>query len=342
MKKSLIMGLGLMVGGAVLVLALARQPDNFAVESAPNATEAVVVAPAMPLTTDIATERKILEAKNQEREQAAKRSDAEVRALLEEQAAAKNLAIQKAKNEAPATNLVVQARPEAVALTEQARQETAPPQQISAPVQTPPAPTQPVPTAVKAQASKDKEKDKAKEPAKKDDKDDKTAKQTPKTYKVQAGDNLIRLSRRYDVPVSALAEANNMQRNDALRRGQSIKIPSAKEVARLSAAAKEREEKAAQQKALDTRLAQARKTAKSQGINDNYAVQVALSSNRQSAQKLVEQYKSAGYNARLHEDARGIRVVIPERSREAAVALKNKVNHDAQVDSRGAWVLQLK
>lgn len=340
MKKTLVMGLGLMVGGAVLVLALAQQPSPSAVVAHQAPNKAVTTDEVLPLNADIATERKILQIKTQEREQAVKRSDEQIRLLVEAQNSAKALAIQKANADQPVTDLVVQARPDAIALTNDR------PSTVSSQVATQLTPVDNQPNTQKQQNTQRKNEQEVLERQKQKEQRDKEQKEkeqkSPKSHTVQAGDTLIRLSRRYDVPVSVLAEANGMGREDALPRGKTLKIPTQKEAERLKQTAAQRERSEQQQKAADERLKAARQAAKRKGVNEHYAVQVALSSSQESAERLVKQYQQAGYKAHTKQDARGIRVVIPERSREAALALKDKINHDPNVDSRGAWVLQVK
>lgn len=350
MKKTLVMGLGLMIGGSVLVLALAKKPaaDPVTVQVS---TQTPTRPSAQVLSDDIATERKILALKTQEREEAVKKSDEQIKVLLDAQESAKALALKKANSDKPVTDLVVETRPEAIALT-------AP--NVSATTETPNVNvTAPQRTDQKEQQEKARQEQKAKEQQEKAQKEkqdkerqekerqEKTQKEKeqkekqPAAHTVQAGDSLIRLSRRYNVPVSALAEANGMSRNDALPRGKKLVIPTKEQSARLEQTAKERKQKQEQQKAVDERLRQARQIAKKQGINEHYAVQLALSSNQESAERLAKKYQQAGYQARTKKDAKGIRVVIPERSKEAALALKEKLNHDPSVESRGAWVLQI-
>lgn len=203
--------------------------------------------------------------------------------------------------------------------------------------------------AQELKAKQDKERqEKEKQERVKQEQKPKTA---PHTYVVQTGDTLIRLSKEYNIPVSAIAEANNMGRHDPLQRGRTIKLPTAKEVKELQAAAAKREQErlakvAAEQKreAINERLAEARREAKKQGINDNYAVQVALATDQAKADEVANGYKKAGYSkVRTVKEARGVRVIVgTERSKEAAIALKDKINNDPSVKADGAWVIQSK
>lgn len=200
---------------------------------------------------------------------------------------------------------------------------------------------------LKAKQDKERQEKEKQEKAKQEQK----PKTAPRTYVVQTGDTLIRLSKEYNIPVSAIAEANNMGRHDPLQRGRTIKLPTAKEVKELQAAAAKREQErlakvAAEQKreAINERLAEARREAKKQGINDNYAVQVALATDQAKADEVANRYKKAGYSkVRTVKEARGVRVIVgTERSKEAAIALKDKINNDLSVRADGAWVIQSK
>ena len=57
---------------------------------------------------------------------------------------------------------------------------------------------------------------------------------SPSEYKVKSGDGLIKLARRYNVPVEALAQANNTSPSATLQLGQTITIPSRKQIQRLN------------------------------------------------------------------------------------------------------------
>ena len=57
---------------------------------------------------------------------------------------------------------------------------------------------------------------------------------SPSDYQVKKGDGLIKLARQYNMPVEVLAQANNISPSTALQLGQSITIPSRKQVQRLA------------------------------------------------------------------------------------------------------------
>lgn len=329
LTKQALLGLGLMIGGGVIIFALANQPLKTAAEQLPvnnnTGTTAAVLDNPSPLTADIETEMRILAQKQKERQAKVQAAEAESKRLLAEQEAARTEALNKATALAAPT---VQARPEAVALAqEQARQEAL--RQEKAKQETP------------KQEQISQQNTQAQQTAS-------TANNRPSEHRVQAGDNLIRLSRQYNIPVSALAAANNMGRNDPLHRGRTIKIPSQNEIAALEAKARQlQEQEQAQQAAqarqqnIDERLNNARREARRQGINERYSVQVALAANQDNADALASRFKAAGYQVSTSPDRRGVRVIVgPERSREAATALKDKINNDPNAGTRGAWVIQ--
>ena len=64
----------------------------------------------------------------------------------------------------------------------------------------------------------------------------------PGTYQVKAGEGLIGLSRRYNVPVDVLASVNNLNTTSSLRVGQTITIPTAAQVNRITQQTQAREQ----------------------------------------------------------------------------------------------------
>lgn len=340
LTKQALLGMGLMIGGAVMVLALAGQPKESAVTPMPMAEPAPepIYHKVSSPTIDMKTEQQIVSAKQQQRQAEVKAQELKVQELLKVQAEAKALALEKAKSDATPAALVVESRPDSIALAkEQKIQE----QQAKLKKQQ------------EQQAKLKKQQEQQAQERRQTELQQQEASafdRNKSVYVVQSGDTLIGLSRRYNVPVSVLAEFNHMGRNDPLIREQQIKIPSAKDMQALQAQVREREKQQATKqqneqkaKSINERLADSRREAKQKGINDNYAVQVALAANQDGADRLAKAYKQAGYKVQTYKEGKGVRVVIgPERSREAAVALKDKLNNDPNVTSKGAWVLQLK
>lgn len=159
-------------------------------------------------------------------------------------------------------------------------------------------------------------------------------------YKVQRGDGLIKLSRQYNVPVEALAQANNMSTGSSLRVGQSLTIPSRRQVERLQREAEQRKAAEANKRDAQKRLADARRAAANGEAKGTFGVQVALADNQQKADEVVKKLKAAGYSATTSKTSRGVRVIVgPEKGKDAALALKDKINADSRTGVNNAWVL---
>lgn len=373
--KQLVLGGVLMLGGAVMIVALMQKPqlgsDAVGVVNTPQAmTEgAKGVNDGVPMydvpiaTVDYNTEAKLRNVKQQDRERLAAEQERKALELIAEQKAAAELAESKfaVEEQGVADNLTVEARPEAVELAQRQAAEEAAQQQTAqqardqkllaqkrAKEQTDKASKQAA--AKKSEVIKaDKENktvDKTVAEATKDtDKNrDNPAQKSTKAAKnnrhtVEKGDTLIRLSRQYGISVDLIAAANNMNRDDTLKRGATIKIPSQSELDNL------RQKAAAAQKMqnADARLADARKKAKDGG-GSSYGVQVALLSDRAHAETLAKKLRAAGYRPKIVPSNKGIRVLAGnEKNREAANALRDKVRSDRRLDesAKGAWVYML-
>lgn len=302
------LGLALMVGGVVMVVALAKQPVSTPPKTPQIDSVGEIAQPAVePLTADIETEMRILAQKQKEREAQVRAMEKQTAELLKAQEVARNEAIKKAEAQAQEEALVVQTRPESKALAQRQEEE---------------------------KQRKRLEQQKQAELEKKQN--------TSGKHVVQAGDSLTRLSRQYGIPVEALAAANNMSPNDSLHRGRTLKIPALRDVQALQNQAQAKQQAIQKQENISQRLDEARREAKKQGVNENYGVQVALASNQQNADDLVKKYKSAGYRVSTVQSGRGIRVIIgPERTRDAAILLRDKLANDPSVGASGAWVLQV-
>ncbi len=183
----------------------------------------------------------------------------------------------------------------------------------------------------------------------------------PIKYQVQHGEGLIQIAKKYHVPVSALAQANKLQTNSQLNIGQKITIPSKKQIARLEREAIEQEQarleklKAQQEKELKAqqekqqkeqykiavqKLKEARKTVKETDAKGVFGVQIAIAVDEAKAKEIVKKLKSAGYQTRVSETSKGIRIVVgPEKGKIAALALKDKINADPRLDTSNAWVI---
>ncbi|WP_350657377.1 LysM peptidoglycan-binding domain-containing protein [Psychrobacter sp. S1-30-MNA-CIBAN-0213] len=163
---------------------------------------------------------------------------------------------------------------------------------------------------------------------------------SPADYTVKRGDGLIKLARQYNMPVEALAQANDISSSTSLRVGQELTIPSRKQIERLEREAAAAKKSADAKREAQQKLREARQEVKETDAKGSFGVQVALASNQASADDVAKKFKSAGYQVKTSTTSRGVRVVVgPERGKVAALALKDKINTDPQVDTSGAWVL---
>ncbi|WP_201592936.1 SPOR and LysM peptidoglycan-binding domain-containing protein [Psychrobacter sp. Pi2-51] len=394
-SRQALLGIGMIIGGSVMLYAMVQQIGDgntsepaTAMVDKPSAEQE---AP-QPLTTDIDTEKRILAQKQKER--AARVAEQEKRAqqFLTEQETAEAQALAKSRaenqqyiaNSAPAAadddsseaaqNVVQpssaqpstndQATAAAINTSDSDKQKAAQAQQQEAKKQ----------AALKEQAAAKKEAEAKRQAEAKKQADAQTMAEkkkqaveqaaeaakneppkSPSDYQVKRGDGLIKLARQYNMPVEVLAQANNLSPSTSLQLGQSITIPSRKQVDRLAreaaAAEQAREEKRKKEDALakkstdakrdaQQKLSEARKEVKETDAKGSFGVQVALANDQAKADELAKKFKSAGYQVKTSATSRGVRVVVgPERGKVAALALKDKINSDPKVNTTSAWVL---
>lgn len=385
-SRQALLGIGMILGGSVMLYAMVQQIGT---SSDPASTPAIVEKPApesaaaTPLTTDIDTEKRILAQKQQER--AARVAEQEKRAQQflaeQEQAEAEALAKARAENQqyianalpavdedspeadanetaqgAVATTIDTAARDQAAKAEATALAKAKAEQQAQAAA----AAQKQADAAAKkeAEAKKQAAQKAAAEKKKQDDrqkaeeaKQAAAAPKSPTDYTVKSGDGLLRLSRQYNVPVEALAQANDLSPRASLQVGQALTIPSRKQIERLEreAAAREAKLKKEAEQAKKTaeakrdaqqKLLEARQEVKETDAKGSFGVQVSLARNQAAADEVAKKFKSAGYQVKTSATSRGVRVIIgPERGKIAALALKDKINTDPKVDTSGAWVL---
>lgn len=372
-SRQVLLGIGMVCGGSVMLYAMMQQGDS----PTPAEPVAAIVEPSLeqaslqPLTIDIETEKRILAQKQKER--AARVAEQEQRAqqfLAEQESAeAQALAKSRAENQQYLANAAASAKP--IDSIEAAQNEIATPKvqqrtdkaAVSANNSAATAETT-VKQVAQQQQEVLKQADMQKQAAaqeqaaanKKSEEQQaliaaKTAPpKTPTNYKVQRGDGLLKLSRQYNIPVEALAQANNMSPSAALQLGQTLTIPSAKQIARLQREAenakksledkKTKEANTAKQAAdAQQKLREARKEARETGAKGSFGVQVSLARNQAAADAIAKNFKSSGYQVKTIATSRGIQVVVgPERGKVAALALKDKINSDPNLSTNGAWV----
>lgn len=373
-SKQLLLGLSLILGGGVILYAVNQGQNNTvkdvqAIKTAPqtidtaaNHDDGVARPTVEPLTVDMATEDKLLSVKQQVREARTLAQERQAMALIEAQEKAQQLALDKASAEqkalataTPADALTVEIRPEAIAVAQaQAEQERleklAKEKELKAKQEQQKRKKDEKAKADKLKTQKEQEEKKVqqeeqtktekqkKEPAKKAY-DETPQKTNNGQHKVVRGDGLIKLSRQYGVPVSALAQANNMGRDDPLPLGKTIKIPSKTQVARLERDAKERKAQKIATERAEKRLKEARQRGSDGNGNARYGVQVSLANNQTKADELAKKYRDAGYMVSTSQTSRGVRVLVGlEKNQDAAAALRDKIKNDSRVDGSGAWV----
>ena len=373
-SRQALLGTGMIIGGSVMLYAMVNQVNTHN----PPPTEPAIVEPAAaqtnapkPLTTDVETEKRLLAQKQKER--AARVAEQEKRAQLfleeQEEAEAQALAKSRAENQQYVENSASiggeSDSPEAAAQEETAEKtdESSKEPELAKPIV--PEASQIEENKQDAKKAAEEKKAEAKRAAEAAEKAKQEKEQAAKKvepapkdgYKVQSGDVLGKIARRYGVSVAALAQANDMSPSDALKAGKTIVIPTPSETKALerkaAAAKKEQEaerkkekEKALAQKSEDAKLeaqkklSEARKEVKETDAKGSFGVQVALATSQNAADDVVKKFEAAGYKVKTSRTSRGVRVVVgPERGKVAALALKDKINSDPAVKTTSAWVL---
>lgn len=264
-SKQALLGTTVLLGGSVLLYATMHQVLNAPAKPAANSQQ--VIAKPMtdkqsassnePLTADIATEKNLLAQKQKEREQrvAAQEQQAQQYMTEQQRIEAEALARSRAENQLYAnknaantnsvvassvtaiTQPVVKPRPvDKVAAPPQtkaavpntvkntAQTQSAAKTQNTTQIVTTPKPTVTAPVVAQPQPVA------------------KGNPSNPGTYQVKAGEGLIGLSRRYNVPVDVLASVNNLNTTSNLRVGQTITIPTAAQVNRITQQTQAREQ----------------------------------------------------------------------------------------------------
>ncbi|MGA4440213.1 SPOR and LysM peptidoglycan-binding domain-containing protein [Psychrobacter pocilloporae] len=374
-SRQALLGIGMILGGSVMLYAMVQQIGE---SNQPQPTSAMIEKPTteqespQPLTTDIETEKRILAQKQKERaarvaeqerraqefltEQEVAEAEALAKARAESQQYVKNIAATNEQSESSedvkdteksvkskevqdaeklvkaADDAVNEAKAKKQAEDEQqqakAKQEKAAAEKLAESKKEAEAKRQ-----ADAQAAAEKKREAA-EAAKNE------PPKSPSDYQVKKGDGLIKLARQYNMPVEVLAQANNISPSTSLQLGQNITIPSRSQVQRLEREAAAAEKAAEAKRDAQQKLREARQKVKETDAKGSFGVQVALADNQAKADQLAKKFKEAGYQVKTSPTSRGVRVIVgPERGKVAALALKDKINSDANVDTTGAWVL---
>ena len=401
-SKQALLGTTVLLGGSVLLYATMHQVLNAPAKPAANSQQ-VIAKPTTdkqsaisnePLTADIATEKNLLAQKQKEREQrvAAQEQQAQQYMTEQQRIEAEALARSRAENQlyanknAANTNSVVASSVTAIT---QPVVKPRPVDTVAAPPQSQAAVPNSVQNSAQSQsaaqtrsATQTKEQAATPKPAvtapavAQPQPAAKATPSNPGTYQVKAGDGLIGLSRRYNVPVDVLASVNNLNTTSSLRVGQTITIPTAAQVNRITQQTQAREQQRqnemarkkqeaqlkeqkrqqeiaqkkleAQQQAqkkqafqaAQDNLRQARQTVKETDAKGTFGVQVALATDEKKANEITQKLQAAGYKVKTTQTSKGVRIVVgPEKGKVAALALKDKLNNDSRVDVNSGWVL---
>ena len=265
-SKQALLGTTVLLGGSVLLYATMHQVLNAPAKPAANSQQ-VITKPTTdkqsaisnePLTADIATEKNLLAQKQKEREQrvAAQEQQAQQYMTEQQRIEAEALARSRAENQlyanknAANTNSVVASSVTAIT---QPVVKPRPVDTVAAPPQTQAAlpPNSPQNSAQSQSAAKTQNTaqiiatPKPTVTAPVVAQPQPVAKGNPSNsgaYQVKAGEGLIGLSRRYNVPVDVLASVNNLSTTSSLRVGQTITIPTAAQVNRITQQTQVREQ----------------------------------------------------------------------------------------------------
>ena len=261
-SKQALLGTTVLLGGSVLLYATMHQVLNAPAKPAANSQQ-VIAKPTTdkqsaisnePLTADIATEKNLLAQKQKEREQrvAAQEQQAQQYMTEQQRIEAKALARSRAENQLYANNNATNTNSVVASSVTAITQPVVKPRPVDT-VAAPPQTQATVPNSVQNTAqsqSAAQTKVQAATPtptvaAPVVAQPQPVAKTTPNNtgaYQVKAGEGLIGLSRRYNVPVDVLASVNNLSTTSNLRVGQTITIPTAAQVNRITQQAQAREQ----------------------------------------------------------------------------------------------------
>jgi len=349
-SKQALLGTTVLLGGSVLLYATMHQVLNAPAKPAANSQQVIAKPttdkqPAIsnePLTADVATEKNLLAQKQKEREQrvAAQEQQAQQYMTEQQRIEAEALARSRAENQLYAnknaantssvvassvtaiTQPVVKPRPvDTVAAPPQtqaavpnsvqntAQSQSAAKTQNIAQIVATPKPTVTAPVVAQPQPVA------------------KGNPSNPGAYQVKAGEGLIGLSRRYNVPVDVLASVNNLSTTSNLRVGQTITIPTAAQVNRITQQAQAREQ---QRQNEITRKKQEAEQKKQQALLQQ---QQEVAGKKQEAQ-LKEQQKQQEI-ARKKQEAQ-LKEQLKEQKRQQEIAQK-KLEAQQQAQKKQAF-----
>ena len=345
-SKQALLGTTVLLGGSVLLYATMHQVLNAPAKPAVNSQQ-VIAKPTTdkqsaisnePLTADIATEKNLLAQKQKEREQrvAAQEQQAQQYMTEQQRIEAEALARSRAENQlyanknAANTNSVVASSVTAItqpvvkprpvdtvaappptqatvpnSVQNSAQSQSAAKTQNTAQIIATPKPTVAAPVVAQPQPAA------------------KATPSNPGTYQVKAGDGLIGLSRRYNVPVDVLASVNNLNTTSSLRVGQTITIPTAAQVNRITQQAQAREQQRQNEMARKKQEAEQKKQ------------QALLEQQQEVARKKQEAAQKQQEIARKKQEAQ-LKEQLKEQKRQQEIAQK-KLEAQQQAQKKQAF-----
>ena len=342
-SKQALLGTTVLLGGSVLLYATMHQVLKAPAKPAANSQQ-VIAKPTTdkqsaisnePLTADIATEKNLLAQKQKEREQrvAAQEQQAQQYMTEQQRIEAEALARSRAENQlyanknAANTNSVVASSVTAIT---QPVVKPRPVDTVAAPPQTQATVPNTVQNTAQSQsAAKTKEQAATPKPAVTAPavaQPQPVAKATPNnpgTYQVKAGDGLIGLSRRYNVPVDVLASVNNLSTTSNLRVGQTITIPTAAQVNRITQQTQAREQQRQNEIARKKQEAEQKKQ------------QALLQQQQEVARKKQEAAQKEQEIARKKQEAQ-LKEQLKEQKRQQEIAQK-KLEAQQQAQKKQAF-----
>ena len=352
-SKQALLGTTVLLGGSVLLYATMHQVLNAPAKPAVNSQQ-VIAKPTTdkqsaisnePLTADVATEKNLLAQKQKEREQrvAAQEQQAQQYMTEQQRIEAEALARSRAENQlyanknAANTNSVVASSVTAIT---QPVVKPRPVDTVTAPPQTQAAVPNSVQNTVQSQSiakTQSTAQTKVQVATPKPTvtapvvaQPQPVAKATPNntgTYQVKAGEGLIGLSHRYNVPVDVLASVNNLNTTSSLRVGQTITIPTAAQVNRITQQTQAREQ---QRQNEITRKKQEAEQKKQQALLQQQ--QEVARKKQEAAQK--EQQKQQEI-ARKKQEAQ-LKEQLKEQKRQQEIAQK-KLEAQQQAQKKQAF-----
>lgn len=357
-SKQALLGTTVLLGGSVLLYATMHQVLNAPAKPAANSQQ-VIAKPTTdkqsaisnePLTADIATEKNLLAQKQKEREQrvAAQEQQAQQYMTEQQRIEAQALARSRAENQlyanknAANTNSVVASSVTAITqpvvkprpvdtVAAPPKMQAAVPNSVQNSAQSQSAAQTQSTAQTKVQAATLKPTVTAPVVAQPQPVA-KTIPNNPGTYQVKAGEGLIGLSRRYNVPVDVLASVNNLNTTSSLRVGQTINIPTAAQVNRITQQTQAREQ---QRQNEIARKKQEAEQKKQQALLQQQEVarkkQEAAQKEQQKQQEIARKKQEAQLKEQLKEQKR--QQEIAQKKLEAQQQAQKKQAFQAAQDN---------